>query len=228
MKRNITKIRKMANYNNYQSTRFKFNNKRRIAWQEISKYLQRYIPKDSTIVDLGSGYCDFINEIKAKNKIAVDAYINPKNYCNQDIKALFCDYKRLNKELKNDSVDIFFLSNFLEHLSLEQAIEYIKIIKNKLKASGKIIIMQPNYKYCFRSYFDDYTHIKAWSDESLRDFLKSNGFRITKLKPKFLPFSVKSKLPASKILIKLYLHSPLKPFGKQMLIIAELNKNVER
>lgn len=215
-------------YKNYQTTRFNFNSRRRIVWKEIAKYLQRYIPDDSTIVDLGSGYCDFINEIKARSKIAVDAYINPKDYCNSEIKALFCDYKKLNKKLKNNSIDIFFLSNFLEHLSLEQAIECIKIIKNKLKTSGKIIIMQPNYKYCSKRYFDDYTHIKAWSDESLKDFLKSNNFKIIKLKPKFLPFSMKSKLPTSKMLIKLYLHSPFKPFGKQMLMIAELNKNVER
>ncbi len=218
----------MNNYSNYQSTRFNFNSKRRIVWKEIAKYLQVYIPNDSTIVDLGSGYCDFINEIQAKNKIAVDAYINPKDYCNPNIKALFCDYKKLNKELKNNSIDIFFLSNFLEHLSLKHAYKCIKIIKNKLKTRGKIIIIQPNYKYCSKNYFDDYTHIKVWSDESLKDFLKSNDFKIIKIKPKFLPFSLKSKLPTSKILIKLYLHSPFKPLGKQMLIITELNKNVEK
>jgi hypothetical protein len=96
-------------------------------------------------------------------------------------------------------------------------------IKKVLKRNGILIILQPNYKYCYKNYFDDYTHKKVFSDESLNDFLVSKGFEIIYRKNKFLPFSLKSKLPKIKLLIDLYLHLPIKPFAKQMFFVVRKN-----
>ena len=38
-------------------------------------FFQKYIPEDSSILEIGVGYCEFINAIKAKKKIAFD--VNP-------------------------------------------------------------------------------------------------------------------------------------------------------
>jgi len=54
----------------------------------------------------------------------------------------------------------------------------------------------------------------------LADFLTANGFEVSEIQPKFLPLTVKSRLPIWPPLIGLYLMSPIKPLGKQMLLSA--------
>jgi hypothetical protein len=66
--------------------------------------------------------------------------------------------------------------------------------------------------------FDDYTHVTVYSDRSLCDFLVANGFAVLECRPRFLPLTLKSRLPISALLIRLYLLSPWKILGKQMLV----------
>ncbi len=212
-------------YKNYTKIRFSEDKNREIVWKEIVKYIQKYIKKDYNILDLGSGYCNFINLVVANKKYALDKYINPKNYVSKGIIPLFGNFSLMNKKIDNDSLDVVFTSNFFEHLNENEFQKYIKAIKDKLKKEGILIIIQPNYRLCYKNYFDDYTHLTIWSDKSIKDYLKKEGFYIIKSKPKFLPFSLKSKLPKIRPLIWLYLRFPIKPLAKQMLIIA---KNVEK
>ena len=79
-------------------------------------------------------------------------------------------------------------------------------------------LLQPNYRFAYREYFDDYTHVAVYSDRSLCDFLAANGFRVLECRPRFLPLTIKSRLPVSAMLIRLYLLSPWKILGKQMLV----------
>ena len=69
--------------------------------------------------------------------------------------------------------------------------EIIRILKKK----SKLILIQPNYRLCTSNYFDDYTHRTILSDVSLRDYLKSKGFRINYVNPSYLPFSMQGILP---------------------------------
>jgi len=56
------------------------------------------------------------------------------------------------------------------------------------------------------------------------DFLNANGFDVIEIWPRFLPLTVKSRLPASPGLIKAYLASPIKPLAKQMLVRATVSQ----
>ena len=80
--------------------------------------------------------------------------------------------------------------------------------------------MQPNYRYAYREYFDDYTHVSVYSHVSLTDFLLANDFEIIEVRPRFMPLTIKLNLPVWPILIRMYLRSPIKPLGKQMLVTA--------
>jgi hypothetical protein len=84
-----------------------------------------------------------------------------------------------------------------------------------------LCLIQPNYRYSYKEYFDDYTHVTVFSHVSLQDFLTANDFRILDCRPRFLPLTIKSRLPVHPLLIRAYLASPLKPQGKQMLVLAE-------
>src|SRR5439155_18847098 len=93
--------------------------------------------------------------------------------------------------------------------------------------NGTLNILQPNYYYSYREYFDDYTHRTVYSHTSISDFLEAHGYRVIECRPRFLPFTVKSRLPVSPLLIRLYLSFPWKPFGKQMFIRAGLKNHCD-
>jgi len=89
-----------------------------------------------------------------------------------------------------------------------------------MKPGATISIVQPNFKYCFREYFDDYTHVSIYTAQSLSDLLAANGFRIVRCVPRFMPLTLKSRMPVHPCLVRLYLMSPFKPLAGQMLISA--------
>jgi ubiquinone/menaquinone biosynthesis C-methylase UbiE len=211
--------------NNYYKTRYKFSNDRVVVWKAICEYLQKYIGLNKNILDLGSGYCDFINNIQAKNKYAVDLNPESKKFCNTKV-TFICSKSHMLNQLKEQSLDAVFSSNLFEHLTDKEIFETLSEIKRILKNNGQLILIQPNYKYCYKDYYDDYTHKKAFSHLSLRDMVESSGFSTVKMCPRFLPFTFKSIFPKSYLLTKLYLSLPIKPLAKQMLLIFR-TKNVE-
>jgi hypothetical protein len=86
-----------------------------------------------------------------------------------------------------------------------------------------MIILQPNIKYVGMAYWDFFDHHTPITDKSLLEALGVAGFRVTKVIPRFLPYTTKSRIPQYPWLVKLYLHVPFiwKVLGKQMLVIAE-------
>lgn len=206
--------------NAYFESHFTYDSKREIVWKEIARYLRRHIPADGTFLELGAGYCHFVNNVKAGEKHALDLFEEIGNYAVKDVvvhKQSACDLRNF----KSGTFDVVFASNFLEHFEANECDQILNEVFRILKEDGRFIVIQPNFRFCFRNYFDDYTHKRIFTDVSLLECLKAKGFEIELVKPKFLPFSMKSKFPKVRFLIRLYLHFPVKPFGKQMLVIAK-------
>lgn len=203
----------------YFNSRYTFVRSREKVWKAICEYLQVYIPEHATVLELGAGYCDFINQISAHKKYALDANPNVAKYCSLGVE--FIHSNTDNIPINTGVADVIFASNLLEHLYDQELQKLFNQIKNLLKPGGKIILIQPNIFYCYREYWDDFTHTKAFSHISLSDFLKSHGFKIIMVERRFLPFSFKSKLPKSYILTRTYLKLFWRPMAKQMLVVAE-------
>lgn len=187
-------------------------------WRVLCRFLQRYIPKDSVVLDIGAGSCEFINNIKAKKKYAVD--INITNPC-KNVKTFGST-----APIPNKSIDVVFMSNFLEHLkSKEEVVDMLKESKRVLKKNGSIIILGPNIRYAYKEYWDFIDHNIPLSDKSVAESLTALGLTIKQIIPKFLPYTTKSNLPKADWIVRLYLVMPFlwKIFGKQFLIIAKIN-----
>lgn len=202
----------------YFQTRLTFDKGRTKVWKAICEYLQSEISENSAVVDLGCGYCDFINQISASKKYAVDSNIESKQYCGNDVEFLHSSVTSLN--LESNSIDVVFASNLLEHFCDDELQEVFSEITRVLKNRGKLILIQPNYYYAYREYWDDYTHVKAFTHTSLADFLTSKNYKIEKVVKRFLPFSFHSILPKTYLLTKIYLSFPYHFAAKQMLVIA--------
>lgn len=205
----------------YYEARFVFDKGRAKVWKAINEYLQKFVPKSASVLDIGCGYADFINGITAENKFAVDLNSDMAQYIT-DNSVKFTAQSVLDEfPVDNDSLDIVFASNLFEHFDDEELSKLISNVTQKLKSGGRLILVQPNIYYAYREYWDDYTHKKAFSHVSLNDFLVSSGLDVVHIKKRFIPFSLKSRLPKSYLLTKMYLHSPFKPMGKQMLLVAQ-------
>jgi SAM-dependent methyltransferase len=208
---------------NYFKTRLVFDAGRAKVWNAINEYLQQFLPDNPIVMDVGCGYGDFINGIKANKKYAIDLNAEIREYFS-DQSIIFNAQSVLDEfPVEDKCLDVVFASNLFEHFDDEELAKLMNNVRSKLKDKGRLILVQPNIYYAYREYWDDYTHKKAFSHNSIADFLVANDFRIVHLKKKFLPFSLKSRLPKSYWLTKLYLTSPIKPMGKQMLVIAEKN-----
>jgi ubiquinone/menaquinone biosynthesis C-methylase UbiE len=207
----------------YYASRYTYNTDRGIVWKEIVRFLDPFLKGKQTVLDVGAGYCDFINNVTAEKRVAIDMSPDFFQYASDGIQTFQTRADQLSG-LQDSSVDAAFSSNLLEHLSDAELESTMKEIKRVLKKGGLFILMQPNYHYSYRNYFDDATHKKVFSDSSLESFLVSYGFNIVKKMPKFLPFSLKSRpglVPIHPLIIRAYIHSPWKPFAGQMLFVSE-------
>lgn len=204
----------------YFETRFTPDSRREALWQALINYhFQAQVDPSHTVLELGAGFGHFINNIKAARRIALDQWDGFPAYLKPGIEPHVGSVSDLSF-LEDNSVDFVLASNLFEHVPQESFASVLNQLKAKLRSGGTINLLQPNYRFAFREYFDDYTHTTIYSDISLTDFLGANGFNVLHSEPRFMPLTIKSRFPVSSFLIKMYLMSPVKPMGKQMLIRA--------
>jgi SAM-dependent methyltransferase len=202
----------------YHETRLALDKRRSILWDTLWRFhFSKLIAPIDCVLDLGCGYGDFINAVVAKRRIAVDVWPGFPAFLDQRVESFVGSATNLDF-LTDGAVDFVFASNLFEHLSQAQFQAVLEQLRRKLSKRGTLNILQPNYRYAYREYFDDYTHISVYSHVSLCDFLRANGFEVLDVKPRFMPLTIKSRIPVSALMIRLYLASPIKPLGKQMLV----------
>jgi len=204
----------------YHETRLAPDPRRATVWKALWHYYFRHrIAPSDQVLDLGSGYGDFINNVVATRRVAVDVWPGFAAHLDDGVEAIVGPVSDLSR-IADGSIDYAFASNLFEHLTQQEFAHALSGLRGKLSPDGSLTILQPNYRYACREYFDDYTHVSIYSHVSICDFLAANGFEPVEVHPRFLPLTVKSRLPAWSPLIGLYLASPVKPLGKQMLVRA--------
>jgi len=75
-------------------------------WKVLCQdFFQKYIKTTDTICDLGAGFCEFINNIKAQNKIAIDVNPESRKYAASDVQVVACKSVNLAQKIK-DKLDL--------------------------------------------------------------------------------------------------------------------------
>lgn len=205
----------------------RFNKDAQIKKNEIWKVLcrnffQQFVKQTDTVVDIGAGYCEFINHINCSHKIAVDLNPDVAERANSNIKVINESCSEISS-LASGSVDCVFMSNFLEHLtSKELVLGTLRESRRILKPGGRIMILQPNIRFLPGEYWDYFDHHTALTDRSLTEALVLAGFEISVCIPRFLPYTTKSRLPQSPWLVALYLRLPIfwRLVGKQAFLVG--------
>jgi ubiquinone/menaquinone biosynthesis C-methylase UbiE len=198
--------------------------KRDQVWKTLCRsFFDTLIGPDKVVLDLACGYGEFINNVTARKKVAVDLNSDARGHLRPDVQFILSSATDLS-EVRDGSIDVVFTSNFLEHLpDKETCNKVFAEIRRTLNSGGRFIILGPNIKYAYREYWDLFDHQLPLSHLSLEEGLKQAGFNVTRNIPRFLPFTMKSSVPTATWLIELYLMIPLawRFMGRQFLVVAE-------
>jgi SAM-dependent methyltransferase len=195
---------------------------RAVVWRVIAEYLEPWVPPDAHVLEIGAGYCCWINAVRAKRKVAVDAWPDVARHASQSVEAIVLDASTILSRFADESFDLVLASNVIEHFEPDAAATLVGDIVRLLRVGGRLIVIQPNFRYAFRHYFDDYTHRSTFTHVSLANLLRSKGLRMRRVEPRFLPYSMReSRLPVAPWLVRAYLRSPYRPWAGQMLIVAQ-------
>lgn len=193
-------------------------------WQVIcSNYLQQFIAHSDTVVDIASGHGEFLNNIKAAKKIAIDLNPDAKSFLKAEIDFHHCMATNLGNVVK-EVADIVFASNFLEHLPDKKTLdEFLDQVLIALKPGGTFIILGPNLRYLPGKYWDFYDHHLGLTHLSISEALLLKGFKIKVCVDRFLPYTTQGSLPTHPYLVKGYLKFPIvwRILGKQFFIVAK-------
>ena len=198
--------------------------KKHAIWQVLCRdFFSRYVKSTDTVVDIGAGYCEFINNIRAGRKIAVDLNPDVRRFAAADVHVIneSCTAVRT---LASESADVVFMSNFLEHLpNKDLVLDTLRECRRILRPGGNVLVLQPNIRYLPGEYWDYFDHHTALTERSLAEGLQLAGLEPTTVLARFLPYTTKSRLPQAPWLVSLYLKVPLawRILGKQAFVVAQ-------
>ena len=197
--------------------------KRQAVWRVLCRhFFSRFVKPDDTILDVACGYGEFINNIRAGRKYAIDLNEDAPSHLSPDVHFFHTPATDLSMVPRGE-IDVAFTSNFLEHLRDKAQLDvFLRELHGVLRPGGRFIILGPNIRFAYREYWDFYDHYLPLSDHSLVEALAIAGFEAETVIDRFLPFTMNNGAPTADIFIRAYLRLPIawKLFGKQFLVVA--------
>jgi SAM-dependent methyltransferase len=188
----------------------------------VRQYFQQLIDPSSTVLDLGCGWGEFIRNVAAQRRIAMDLNPDMPSRVGRNVESILHDCSQ-EWPLPDACLDVVFTSNFFEHLAGKDALRRtLQQVFRCLKSGGIIVCMGPNIRFVHGAYWDFWDHFVPLTDRSLAEILSLTGFVVDKVVPRFLPYSMSQGRTPPVALLSLYLRAPMlwKLFGKQFLVVA--------
>ena len=193
------------------------------VWEVLIRdFFQRFVPDDGNVMDLGCGFGEFINQIRARDRFAMDLNTAARARLGEQVTFLpqDCSTRWL---LDDESLDVVFTSNFFEHLPDKSALQATVLEAFRtLKSGGRLICLGPNIKCVPGRYWDFWDHFIPLTELSLRELLELSGFRTERCLTRFLPYSMATGFRPPVWTVSMYLKLPAlwRLFGKQFLVVA--------
>ena len=190
------------------------------VWALISADVHRRMGRPQVVLDPAAGRGEFINSVPARERWAVDQ-VDHGTQIDPAVKSLVAS--ALEVDLPPDYFEGIFVSNFLEHLPSPKSVgHFFARMHTALAPGGRIAVMGPNFRYCSRQYFDCADHVLPLSHVTVDEHLHAAGFIVDEVVARYLPYTFRSRLPASPGLVAAYLRIPAAHllFGKQFLLVA--------
>jgi SAM-dependent methyltransferase len=194
---------------------------RTAVWVEIADSIHGLLGRPRRVLDPAAGRGEFINAVPAQERWAVDQVAYEEGTYAPGVQSVVSDI--FEAELPKAHFDAVWVSNFLEHLTTQEAVAtFLERMCETLAPGGRIAIMGPNFRYCMNEYFDMADHTLIFTHKAIAEHVYAAGFIPERVEPRFLPYSFTGRLPPSPSLTRLYLRTPAawRLLGKQFLVVA--------
>ena len=149
--------------------------KRNQVWRTLcSSFFDALIGPNKDVLDLACGYGEFINNISAKTKTAIDLNPDAERHLASGMRFVRCS--ALEPTIGDATQDVVFASNFLEHLrDKDELVLLLAQARRLLRNNGRFIVMGPNIKYAYKEYWDFFDHHLPLSHLSLAEAMEASG-----------------------------------------------------
>jgi SAM-dependent methyltransferase len=194
---------------------------REAVWAEIGPFIHRRLHEPARVLDPAAGRCEFLNSVPAAERWGVDLVAHEESFVAPGVKLVVGD--AMTVDLPTDYFDAVWVSNFLEHLGTQlEVAAFLERMLTRLRPGGRIAIMGPNFRYTVKEYFDCADHNVILTHVGVEEHLYAAGFDVERVDARFLPYSFRSRLPASAAMTRRYLSAPLawRLLGKQFLVVG--------
>jgi SAM-dependent methyltransferase len=191
------------------------------VWREVSPFIHEQLGRPQRVLDPAAGRGEFINAVPAQERWAVDQVAYAEGTYAPGVRAVVSDI--FEAELPPSHFGGVFVSNFLEHLTTQEAVaRFLDRMHATTAPGGRVAIMGPNFRFCAREYFDMADHTLIFTHRAIAEHLYAAGFEVERVEPRFLPYSFTGRLPPSPQLTRWYLRTPAawRLMGKQFLVIG--------
>ena len=135
----------------------------------LKQFYSFELKEGSRILDLGSGDQFLKNEFHKRGIV----------YTSLDIEDL--DFEKDKFSFENNRFDLVISLAVLEHLKNPDI--FLDEIRRVLKDKSYLFLSTPNWKYSKNTFYDDVTHVKPYSPESLNEILSIKNFKDIKIMP---------------------------------------------
>ena len=130
---------------------------------------------DKTLLDFGSGKGNLLVAF-ARRGLKVSG-IDKRPECLEalkDFEIKACDLETEAFPYEDNTFDFVFSKSVIEHV-----VNFDNIVneaRRVLKPGGMALFMTPDWGSQYKVYWDDYTHVKAWTRKGLQNTMVMNGF----------------------------------------------------
>jgi len=195
---------------------------RQQVWNVLCSFFSRWITPEASVLDLGSGHCEFINSVRCAKKFAMDMNPDTCELAAPEV-MVFSQDCSIPWSVSPGSLDVVFTSNFFEHLPSKDALgRTVLEAYGALRTGGRLIAMGPNIKCIPGVYWDFYDHYLPLTELSLVELFRKCGFEIEFCRARFLPYTMSDGRRYPIWILRSYLALPplWRLAGKQFLVVA--------
>lgn len=147
----------------------------------IGYLIKRFnLEKQQKILEIGCGRGEFLNEFAL---YGLEAHgVDLSDYCLNFFPNLNFKKNDLSKEklpYEDNSFDIIYSKSVIEHFYYPEKI-FVEIYR-VLKPGGVVITLTPEWRYIYKTFYEDHTHRVPFTIDSLRDIHLMHDFKDVKV-----------------------------------------------